>query len=175
MTLFFLASLPAMADDPAMETFDDRPQDRWRFFTDRVMGGVSDGSVAFLTEGGNGFARLSGRVSTANNGGFVQMQTRLDAGAPPGAAGVRLVVRGDGQRYFVHLRDRGTRRPWHYYRASFPTTAAWDEIRIPFEAFEFSGAGLSHKLTPGSLVSLGIVAFGRDHEALVEVSEVSFY
>jgi hypothetical protein len=58
-----------------------QPQTRWRFFTDQVMGGVSTGVIAFAQEDGTSFARMTGRVSTANRGGFIQM--RLDLATPP--------------------------------------------------------------------------------------------
>ena len=51
---------------------------------------------------------MTGRVSTENKGGFIQI--RMELPTPPSAesAGVRLVVRGNEQRYFVHLRTGGT-------------------------------------------------------------------
>ncbi|WP_303784793.1 CIA30 family protein [Sandarakinorhabdus limnophila] len=56
------------------EVFADDPASRWRFFTDTVMGGVSSGPIAFQSEPNQRFARMTGLVSTANNGGFIQMQ-----------------------------------------------------------------------------------------------------
>jgi hypothetical protein len=93
------------------ETFDDQPASRWEYLADTVMGGVSEGRVSFAREDGAAFARLEGQVSTANRGGFIQMRRKLDA-PPDGIAGLRLVVRGNGERYFVHLRTTGTALPW---------------------------------------------------------------
>ena len=53
-----------------------QPEAGWRFFTDNVMGGISTGQLAFAREDGQTYARMTGRVSTANRGGFIQM--RLD-------------------------------------------------------------------------------------------------
>ena len=81
-----------------------QPETRWRFFTDQVMGGVSTGGIGFVRDDGSSCARITGRVSTANPGGFIQMRLDLDNPPPEGTTGVRLVPRGNSQRYFVHLR-----------------------------------------------------------------------
>jgi hypothetical protein len=176
VALLSLSAAPsAMAEATRIEDFAMQPETRWRFFTDGVMGGVSTGQVAFVQEDGRTHARMTGRVSTANRGGFIQM--RLDLAGPPlaGATGVRLVVRGNDQRYFVHLRTSGTVLPWQYYQAGFEVTRSWTEVRLPFEAFRASGALLRSVPRPGSLTSLAVVAYGRDHEAEIEVREVGFY
>jgi hypothetical protein len=84
---FVCAALPPViaqtppAKSAMIEDFKMQPETRWRFFTDQVMGGVSSGGVDFATEDGHAFARMTGRVSTANRGGFIQM--RLDLATPP--------------------------------------------------------------------------------------------
>ena len=45
---------------------------RWQYFSDRVMGGVSQGSAEIAEVGGRQALRLSGEVSLENNGGFIQ-------------------------------------------------------------------------------------------------------
>jgi Complex I intermediate-associated protein 30 (CIA30) len=174
------AGLPAMADDNVtaqtiIEDFTMQPETRWRFFTDQVMGGVSTGGVVFANEDGTSFARMTGRVSTANRGGFIQM--RLDLGIPPpaGTTGVRLIVRGNDQRYFVHLRTGGTLLPWQYYQAGFDATESWNEVRLPLDAFKASGALLRGLSNPASLTSVAVVAYGRDHDARIDVRELGFY
>lgn len=168
------AAFSAGADETASEETAMAMDNEWRFFTDTVMGGVSRGRVTAMTEDGQGFLRMSGTVSTANRGGFIQM--RRDLSAPPeGTTGVRLVVRGNGQRYFVHLRTTGTVLPWQYYQAGFDVTPDWAEVRLPFSAFRASGALLRTEPRAGSLTSLAVVAYGRDHEALIDVREAGFY
>ena len=102
----------ATAQDTSIEDFAMQPETRWRFFTDEVMGGVSTGQVVFVEQEGRTHARMTGRVSTANRGGFIQMRLDLASPPPAGTAGVRLIVRGNDQRYFVHLRTSGTILPW---------------------------------------------------------------
>jgi hypothetical protein len=175
--LIAIVMLPliALAEEPMIERFEPGAETRWRFFTDQVMGGVSTGRVEILSEDGERFARMTGSVSTENNGGFIQMRLDLPGDAADGAEGVRLVVRGNSQRYFVHLRTRGTRLPWQYYQAGFEVGHDWAEIRLPLEAFEASGGLLPRMPQADRLTSLGVVAFGRDHAARIDVVEVGFY
>ena len=154
-------------------SFKSGPEQRWRFFADTVMGGRSAGQVEFKT-GGGAYAKLTGDVTTANNGGFIQIRREL-ASVPADTQGVRLVVRGNGERYFVHLRTSGTILPWQYYQAGFATTNGWREVRLPLASFERSGRFLGKTPKASSLKSIGIVAFGRDHKADIEIREVGFY
>ncbi len=165
----------AIAEDVLIEDFKIEPEARWRFIADTVMGGVSNGQVEFVQEDRDVHARMTGTVSTANNGGFIQFRMKLPTSPSKEIVGVRLVVRGNEQRYFVHLRTSGTVLPWQYYQAGFPVTQDWSEIRLPFTAFEASGRLLRAVPRPGSLKSIGIVAFGRDHQAEIDVREVGFY
>jgi hypothetical protein len=171
---------PALAEAPLrgdaiIEDFTMQPDTRWRFFTDQVMGGVSTGGVTFATEDGASFARMTGRVSTANRGGFIQMRLDLTTPPPEGTTGVRLIVRGNDQRYFVHLRTSGTVLPWQYYQAGFDVTDGWQEVRLPLAAFSASGALLRSAPIVDSLTSVAVVAYGRDHDARIDVREVGFY
>ena len=180
MFIYGMAVPPAMADSSlnrptVIEDFTMQPQTRWRFFTVQVMGGVSSGSVAFEVEKGVPFARMTGQVSTANRGGFIQMRLDLASPPPEGISGVRIVVRGNVQRYFVHLRTGGTLLPWQYYQAGFDVSERWREVRLPLDAFKASGAFLRDVPRPGSLTSVAIVAYGRDHNARIDVREVGFY
>ncbi len=174
------ALLPAMAEetlsrDTLIEDFTMQPETRWRFFTDQVMGGMSTGGVTFAQEDGLNFARMTGRVSTANRGGFIQMRLDLVSSPPEGTNGVRLMVRGNDQRYFVHLRTGGTMLPWQYYQAGIAVSESWTEVRLPLDAFTASGGLLRNVPKPGSLSSVAVVAYGRNHDAQIDVREVGFY
>ncbi|MFM9939726.1 MAG: CIA30 family protein [Hyphomicrobiaceae bacterium] len=167
---------PTVSSQPTtIEDFTMQPQARWRFFTDGVMGGVSSGQLVFMQDGDRPFARMTGRVSTANKGGFIQMRLDLTSLPPKGATGVRFVVRGNDQHYFAHLRTTGTILPWQYYQSGFRAPRGWTEVRLPFTAFAASGALLRTNIEPQSLTSVAVVAFGRDHEAAIDVREVGYY
>lgn len=168
-------AISAQAGNVMFENFEDDPGTRWQYVADTVMGGVSTGAVEFSTEAGTSFARLAGTVSTENRGGFIQFRRKLEAPLAADTQGIRLLVRGNGQRYFVHVRTRGTLLPWQYYQAGFETGDTWTEIRLPLSGFEPSGSMLRATPAAASLTSVGIVAYGRDHEAQVDVREIGFY
>ena len=165
----------AQADEKLTEDFSKSPETRWDYVADTVMGGVSSGQVQFSSEGNTAFARLTGTVSTENNGGFIQFRRKLSDRPDEGVSGVRLLVRGNGEQYFVHLRTRGTVLPWQYYQAEFATSDAWTEVNLPVSDFKASGAILRATPLADEITSVGIVAYGRDHEARVDVSEIGFY
>ncbi|MEM0938110.1 MAG: CIA30 family protein [Pseudomonadota bacterium] len=147
------------------------PETPWAYVSDQVMGGVSEGQAAW----NDGALRLAGQVSTANRGGFIQVRTRIDTPIGADAAGLVLDVRGNGERYFVHLRTRGTILPWQYYQAGFETAEDWQRVRLPFSEFAPSGRGLRGSVRPETVVSIGLAAFGRDHAARVELRSLEIY
>ena len=63
--------------DPECDNFDSMPKERWEFISDQVMGGVSHGNVKFFSSSSQSFARMTGNVSTKNNGGFIQFRRML--------------------------------------------------------------------------------------------------
>lgn len=148
---------------------------KWEYFSDQVMGGVSEGRASFEQHSTGAVLRLTGAVSTANNGGFIQARRKLDDRLDSAVQGVVVQVRGNNQAYYVHLRTSGTVLPWQYYQAPFQATGAWQEIRIPFASFAPSGRLLGRRIKPSSVRSLAVVAFGRDHDADLSVRAVGFY
>ena len=171
LTLLFLATA-AGADPMMIEDFDAASNDRWRYTSDRVMGGVSSGEAGLGREGNLTFARLRGTVSTANNGGFIQIRTTLPESLQDSTSAIRLRVRGNGATYYVHLRPGTARRPWQYYQASFDTTSTWKEILLPLTAFEPRG-GLSAQFRPSDIRGIGLVAFGADYEAALDIDWIA--
>jgi hypothetical protein len=151
------------------------PDASWTYVSDQVMGGKSEGGARIESVDGQPVLRLTGDVSTANRGGFIQSRITLQNPPPQNAQGVALRVRGNGEGYFVHLRTAGTVLPWQYYQAPFTTTADWTEVQIPFSTFAPSGALLRGAIKPDSIRSLGIVAYGRDHRADISVMWAGFY
>ena len=170
-----LFALPVVAGDMLIEDFITEPGARWDYVSDRVMGGVSDGSVAFVAEDGRSFVRLTGQVSTKNNGGFLQVRRRLDVAIPPGTNGVALTARGNGDTYFVHIRTSRTVLPWHYYQVAFSTDTEWQTVRLPFSSFKGSSAALPSEIAPETVKSIGIVAFGRNYAADVSITDIALF
>lgn len=169
------SSAAAKGEDVMIEDFGASAENRWVYFADTVMGGISRGGVEFLTENGNPYLRLTGAVSTANNGGFIQARASLSNSLNEETKGLRLRVRGNGERYYIHIRTNGTRVPWQYYQLDFPTTSGWNDVVLPFRSFKPSGSFMRKALNPSKIRTIGIVAYGRDHAAELEVDSVVIY
>lgn len=150
----------------------------WRFVSDQVMGGASDGRFDILSEDGVDYARMRGVVSTANNGGFIQFRAGLSftGQADRGASlrGVRVMTRGNDQTYYVHFRTRDSRAPWDYYAAAFTATSEWQMVELPFTAFTARKPN-AKPLDPTRIISMGVVAYGRDHQADISIATVEFF
>ena len=161
--------------ETVIEEFRDGSAGRWRVLTDQVMGGISEGAAQVQDCDGQRCLRLTGTVSTANNGGFVQARLELATRWPATARGVLLTVRGNGERYFCHLRSTATRRPWQHYRAGFASHADWRAVALPFNAFSAAGGALPVPVPPAEVTSVALVAYGRDHEADVSLARIALY
>ena len=173
MIFFFSHSIKA--DELMLEKFDIQPEKRWEFFSDQVMGGVSTGKIAFNNENQLNFINLTGIVSTQNQGGFIQARIKLTEPLTKIIKGIVINAKGNNTIYYVHLRTTGTILPWQYYQAEFSVTSNWEEIKIPFKTFKRSGSFLRKTINPISLKSIGLVAYGRDHKADLNVASVDFY
>ena len=146
-------------------------ENNWAYLADTVMGGVSRGGAEFSA----GALRLTGQVSTKNNGGFIQVRTRIDPTETVGKSGIKIKVKGNGDVYYLHVRNSSARLPWQYYTASFQTSERWKDIAISFGEFEKSATLMPRKLKPESIKTIGLVAYGKDHEADVSIANLEFY
>lgn len=149
----------------------------WELIADRVMGGVSNGSMCREKIEVRNCIRLQGDVSLQNNGGFLQIALNL---APDGSSldarhfsGIEIDVLGNDESYSLHLRTADLVRPWQSYRQRFLARPKWETIRLPFAKFE--PHRIDAPLDPGSLRRIGIVAIGRAFKADVAVAGVRFY
>ena len=149
----------------------------WELVADRVMGGVSNGTVHRETLRGREAIHLQGDVSLENNGGFLQIALDL---APDGAsidasrwAGLEIEVIGNDESYNLHLRTADVVRPWQSYRHSFIAAPEWQTVRLPFAEFEAHRVGAPLDLT--TLRRIGIVAIGRAFHADIAIAGVRFF
>lgn len=156
------------------ENFEKNPESNWKFISDQVMGGVSDGKIEFLHSGRYFFARMTGYVSLENDGGFIQFRKKVKD-IKLLNNGIEINVRGNIQKYFVHIRTTGTILPWQYYQAPFEVINEWKTIKIPYDSFERSGIMLSRNINPKSITSIAIVAYGYVQKVLIDVENISSY
>jgi hypothetical protein len=69
----------AIIDDLSRDPLLSAIGTRWQLFTDRVMGGVSNGTMVREMVAGRPAIRMRGDVNLENNGGFVQIALDLAA------------------------------------------------------------------------------------------------
>ena len=169
----FLSYSLVFATQKMTDNFNNNPEQRWMFFADTVMGGRSTGDVVFKKRANNNYAHLSGFVTTENNGGFIQIRKKI-FGLNNSVQTIQLIAKGNNEIYHIFLRTSGTILPWQYYKAEFKVTNDWRKINIPISQFERSSSFLSKSIKPSTIKSIGLVAFGRNFNADLYVSEVNF-
>ena len=147
---------------------------QWKFISDDVMGGLSTGSVVYETSKGGSIALLSGNVTIENNGGFIQIRRDLSKINLDKAKFVKVIVKGNNQKYFIHLRTTGMFLPWQYYQSEFIAGKDYSQILLPISEFKRSGFPLTKNIKSKSIVAISLVAIGRNHQAKLYVKEVSF-
>ena len=173
--ILFLDINLSMASGKKFETFNPESIRTWSFFSDGVMGGVSSGKALLKKSGQDNFVRIEGNVSTDNNGGFIQIRHNLIEPLEDTTKGMRLKVRGNGENYYIFIRTRSTLLPWQFYNLQFPTSKKWSIIELEFKKFKRSSSFIRKTFKSSSIKSIGIVAYGRDHSAKVDISEIDFF
>ena len=97
--IVFFISLPLGAKMMVFENFTIDKEKDWKFISDQVMGGVSDGKLEFINMEGYSFARMTGYVSLENNGGFIQFRKEVNGTGHNDSKGLVVNVRGNNQKY----------------------------------------------------------------------------
>jgi len=143
-------------------------KNKWNFITDQVMGGVSTGTFNYEKIENDDVVKITGNVSTKNNGGFIQIRRNLDIKI------VTIIAKGNNEKYFIHLRTSFTILPWQYYQYSFTVKKKFKSFILPISDFKKSGFLLPNKINPKYIKSIGIVAFGKDFRAELTVKEINF-
>ena len=149
----------------------------WQYISDQTMGGVSDGQAILDKDGDMIFARLTGNVSTANNGGFIQIRTNFSfvdlINTNKNLKGVLLNTKGNGETYHIFIRTSEDRSYRDFYSATFTANDNWEIVDLPFTKFKHRYSNRS--LDGNDIRTFGIVAYGRNFYSDVSVSEISFY
>lgn len=167
---------PLIMDDRSSHTEYANNGMAWRAVSDTVMGGISTAKLGITSWQGKDCLHLSGNVSLANNGGFVQARLDLSmAGVLDASAyrGIEIEVWGNGETYNFHLRSNDTHMVWQSYRTRFQALACWQKIQLPFDQF------IPHRLdTPLNIRQLrrvGVVAIGKPMQADIYIANLHFY
>ena len=149
---------------------------QWNFITDQVMGGVSTGKFVVEKIDGKMCYRMTGDVSTKNNGGFIQIRAKLSPEINSKEHdGVYVKVYGNEKNYNLHLRTGLTLAPWQYYSYTFSTTKNWIEIRAPFKEFKKSNFYQPNNIIGQKIKSIGLVAGFDDFKSDICLGEIGFF
>ena len=148
---------------------------KWIYFADNVMGGISEGKSEYVTVSSGKAIRLYGKVSTENNGGFIQVRMPYSIGRLTNYEGIKIKMRGNGEEYYLHIRNKSSRLPWQYYQAPFKSDIAWKELKIPFKQFKKSSNFMKSAFDHNSIKTIAIVAYGKDYNADITVSKLELY
>ena len=85
-------------------------------------GGLSVGDLDAVNYEEGMFYKLTGSVSTKNNGGFIQFRSKVEL-EDNDYKGIEIEYRnnGAGENYYVHITTTFTVLPWQYYEAILPS------------------------------------------------------
>ena len=158
-------------------SFSEENAQHWQYISDQTMGGISNGQAVLEKEEDMFFARLIGKVSTANNGGFIQLRSTLSfinlVDDNKILKGVRLKTRGNGETYHIFIRTSESRSYRDFFSTTFIANDNWEIIDLPFVKFKHRYSNKS--LDGNDIRTFGIVAYGRDFFSDVSVSDIIFY
>jgi hypothetical protein len=174
--LIFYSSV-VFSKDQISIPFTEENARYWQYISDQTMGGVSDGQAILDKDGDMIFARLTGNVSTANNGGFIQIRTNFSfvdlINTNKDLKGVLLNTKGNGETYHIFIRTSEDRSYRDFYSATFTANDNWEIVDLPFTKFKHRYSNRS--LDGNDIRTFGIVAYGRNFYSDVSVSEIIFY
>jgi hypothetical protein len=99
----------------------------------------------------NGYAGITGTVTTAFVSGFIGMGTNLAPASGivdlSGYQGIRFFVKGDGKSYSLKIQTASTIiKDFDYFQINFTTSNIWEEHIIPFSTAFFSQQGFGVKV-----------------------------
>lgn len=149
-------------------------KENWEFVSDKVMGGLSSGKIELVSESDKIFVRLSGNVSTENNGGFIQFRSNFDF-KNEDYQGIRIIAKGFPSEYFVHIRTKFLLLPWQYYKGKFEVSEQWQKYEILFDDFEKSNFYQPSNFRTQEINSIGFVAIGKDFKPILDIIEVELF
>jgi len=151
--------------------------DSWRFVKDKVMGGKSDGSMILKESTGQNFDYISakGNVST-DGGGFLMFRKEIDVDNLNDFSKIKFKARGNNEKYFIHIKTKGSIFPWVRYLSEFDVTEEWQDFEIEFDEFiRYSNKNPKKRnLNPKKIKLIGVEASGRDFEMDIDIASMSF-
>lgn len=190
LVLLTLTTVASALEDNLSFPFTPDSVKNWKYFSDQVMGGISEGQVSLEQDGDKVFIRLSGDIRTDNNGGFIQLRTSTSLSNKPlmfksihnskkdgkKLQGIRLNARGNGETYHIFIQTSLLHwLPIDFHTATFDTGPNWEMVEIPFNKFKKLKNDKDSNIDAEDIKTFGIVAYGRDFTSDLSVSSIEFY
>ena len=148
----------------------------WSFITDGVMGGLSEGNAKLDNIDNVPCYRMTGNVTTENNGGFIQIRALIKPKINLNDyEGIFAYIYGNNKNYNIFIRTPQTVAPWQYYSYKFLSTNKWTEIRAPFSEFKKSNFYQPKSILGQNIISVGLVAGFDDFKSDICLGEIGFY
>ena len=136
IVILVTSSFAVFAKNEISIPFTEENARYWQYISDQTMGGISEGQAILDKDGDFLFARLMGNVSTANNGGFIQIRTTFSfvnlINSGKNFRGVRLNTKGNGETYHIFIRTSEDRSYRDFYSATFTANENWEIVDLPF-------------------------------------------
>jgi hypothetical protein len=172
MIYFYALVLSLMQSLVLFSPQQEETAQNWQVVDDRVMGGLSQGQVAYTAKG---HLLYTGHVTTQNNGGFSSVRRPLQPAAQTkGFSQVVLRLKGDGARYQFRLKADANQR--HSYIQYFETTGEWQEVVLNLEGFYPSFRGRTLDLPNFEAETLAeirfLIANKKEQDFKLQVKEV---
>ena len=147
----------------------------WRFVKDQIMGGKSDGFLT-LNESANesfDFISAKGNVST-DGGGFLMFRTKIEQRDLSDFSKIKFKAKGNNEKYFIHIKTKGSIFPWVRYLAEFQVSEEWKDFEIEFKDFiRYSNkAPKRRKLNSNKINLIGVEASGRDFKMDIDIASI---
>ncbi|GIR92616.1 MAG: hypothetical protein CM15mP93_08030 [Thiotrichaceae bacterium] len=68
------------------------------------------------------------------------------------AKAIKIIAKGNNQKYFLHIRTNRMFLPWQYYHAEFTVNKSFNEYVIPISSFNKSGYFIPGKINSKTLL-----------------------
>ncbi|WP_299530236.1 CIA30 family protein [Ulvibacterium sp.] len=98
---------------------------QWYILDDAVMGGRSKGEITRTDEG---YARFSGKVSLANNGGFSLVRFAIQKTSVNPESTLKITLKGDGSDF--QFRVKNDKNEYYSYTSPFSTKRKWETVEF---------------------------------------------
>ncbi len=156
---------------------DPGERSRWETVNDRVMGGISQGTI---TISGDKTAIFQGLLSLENDGGFASVRTLPRQFDLAEHDGLLLSVRGDGKTYRVRLRTDDSYDGVAYQSLFRTEPGVWLTVRLPFSTFVPVFRGMlvpsAPALDPARVRRIGfMIADRQEGSFLLEIAWIKAY